>query len=212
MKIAIIGGTGYVGNQLVQEALKRGHEVVSIAKKNKLKIKDNKLTEKTFSIFNEDELNKAIKGTELIISAYHPGYFHVDPFNRFQDAYKIITNVAKKNKLKLIAIGSSVSLYEKDSGMPVYDGFYNKAFLGMGMGMHKVLESFENDRELKWTMVLPSIEIAATSDTRKYKVGEKYLFVDEYGESRVSLVDLADAVLNEVENPKYENKSFTVGY
>src|SRR5690554_6420984 len=152
MKIVIIGGTGYVGNKILIEALKRGHEVISIAKKNKLKIKNDKLTEKTFSIFEEEKLDKAVKGADLIISAYHPGYFHVDPFHRFQDAYKIIIKTAKKRKVKLVAIGSAVSLFEKETDTPVSDGFFNKAFLGMGKGMNEVLEMFRKDDELTWTM------------------------------------------------------------
>lgn len=212
MKIAIIGGTGYIGSHILEEALKRGHHVVSFAKENKLKVKSDNLTENTFSIFEEEKFDKALKGVDLIISAYHPGYFHVDSFHRFQDAYKTIIKQAKKHKVKLIAIGSAVSLKESHTDNSVSEGFFNKAFLGMGRGMDEVLETFKKDSKLNWTMLLPPIEITAVDNDKSYRIGTEYLFVDEFGESRISARDLAKAIIDEVEEPKYENQSFTIGY
>lgn len=211
MKIGIIGGTGYIGGKILDEALKRGHEVVSIARKNKLKVKDPKLTEHTFTLFEEDKLEKALKDVDVIISSYHPGYFHVDPKSRFVDAYNTIIKVNKKLGKKLFVIGSSTALFLEDE-TPVYDGFFNNAFKGFGMALVEVYELLKEVNDFKWTMLMPPIEVTQTPAKGNYRIGTHYLFIDSRGESQISVYDLAAAVLNELEKPQYENSGFTIGY
>lgn len=48
--------------------------------------------------------------------------------------------------------------------------------------------------------------------TGKYRIGTEQLVVDEKGVSRISAEDFAIAILDEVENPEFIRKHFTVAY
>ena len=66
MKVAIIGANGKSGSNLVQEALKQGHEVTAIVRNKEYKNDDVKVVYK--DIF---ELTKAdLAGFDAVISAF----------------------------------------------------------------------------------------------------------------------------------------------
>lgn len=50
MKIAVIGASGFIGENIVNEALSKGHEVVGIFRRNSIPAQNN-LTLKKLTIF-----------------------------------------------------------------------------------------------------------------------------------------------------------------
>ncbi|EZP78639.1 NAD-dependent epimerase/dehydratase [Parageobacillus genomosp. 1] len=54
--------------------------------------------------------------------------------------------------------------------------------------------------------------IAPGKRTGTYCTDTKRLVVDANGESRISAEDFAVAILDEVENPRFSQMRFTVGY
>lgn len=211
MKIAIIGISGFIGQSIGDEALKRGHDVVGIFRRNQPDLTSDKLTFKKMTIFDEGIFEKAVKDVDVIISAYNPGYYHVAQANRYLDAYDVIVSMAKKLKKRLIIMSGATSLLLPD-GTLVKDGFYPAAWKYALEGPDQVYLKYKDDFSFDWTFVSPASEVIDTVKTGDYTLGSDYLILNDADVSRISVQDLADAVLNEVENPQFIQKRFTLGY
>src|SRR3984957_20735535 len=73
MKIAVIGGAGRTGRQVVRQALDRGHEVVAVARSpEKLNVADDRLTVAAADVHDADALARAVVGADAIVSTFGP--------------------------------------------------------------------------------------------------------------------------------------------
>lgn len=70
-KIAIIGATGRAGSQLLEEALRRGHSVVAIARNTDTLPKRDGVTVKQVDALDAPALEQAVSGSDVVISAAH---------------------------------------------------------------------------------------------------------------------------------------------
>ena len=66
--------------------------------------------------------------------------------------------------------------------------------------------------DLDWTFVSPSIMIVPGERTGKFRIAGDELIKDDKGNSQISQEDFAVALIDEVENPQFIRKRFTVGY
>ena len=56
------------------------------------------------------------------------------------------------------------------------------------------------------------MNITPGTRTGKFRLGTEQIVVDAQGRSAISMEDYAVAMIDEIEQPKYLNKRFTVGY
>ncbi len=63
-----------------------------------------------------------------------------------------------------------------------------------------------------WTYLSPPGMLEPGERTGRYRLGADTLLVDEGGVSRISMEDLAVAMLDEAEAAKHVRRAFTVGY
>lgn len=66
--------------------------------------------------------------------------------------------------------------------------------------------------EFDWTVISPPALIEPGTRTGRYRTGTDQLIVDDKGKGYISAEDFALAVLDEIENPHFREKRFTVGY
>ena len=72
MKVALIGATGYVGSQLLNEALDRGHEVTAIVRRTERLPARSGLTAAQGDVNDTDALAGLLAGHDAVIAAYNP--------------------------------------------------------------------------------------------------------------------------------------------
>jgi len=69
--IAIIGATGRAGSQLLEEALRRGHSVIAIARHaSKIGHREHVVT-KDVDVHDAQALQEAVAGSDVVLSAAH---------------------------------------------------------------------------------------------------------------------------------------------
>ena len=66
--------------------------------------------------------------------------------------------------------------------------------------------------DVNWTYLSPAAEISPGERTGRYRAGGDRLLTDEEGNSRICMEDFAVAVIDEIEEPKYRGRRFTVAY
>lgn len=215
-KIALIGATGFVGSHLLQELLDRGYEVTALARSvEKIQIKSDKLKTVAVDITNLSALTEVLKGSDIVLSAYNPGWTNPNIYNDFIKGSETIQQAVKNAGVKrYVVIGGAGSLYI--DGKQIVDGADFPASIKPGAtAARDYLNELRKETELDWTMFSPAINMhqgIKTGRTGKYRLGTEEPVFDKDGESVLSVEDLSVAVVDELENHKYSRQRFTAAY
>lgn len=92
---------------------------------------------------------------------------------------------------------------------------FPEAFRAGASAARDYLNILKSEKELDWTFLSPAIEMnQGTSGIRKgtYRTGLDNPVFDANKRSIISVEDIAVAIVDELENPKYIRQRFTVAY
>jgi len=217
MKTALIGASGFVGIHLLQELLQRGHHVTAIVRHpEKITIAHPNLTVKKGDILNEDEVASLVKGHDAVVSAYNPGWTNPNIYEEFLQGSKSIQNGVKKAGVKrLIVIGGAGSLFVAPGVQLIDTPQFPKEFKAGANGARDYLNIIQKETDLDWTFFSPAIEMHhGTAGVRRgtYRTALDNPVFDENNRSILSVEDLAVAIVDELEHPKFSRKRFTAAY
>ena len=217
MNIAIIGASGFVGSNLVKEAIRRDHNITAISRHTEKIPSDNELvTTKSVDAFNVEELSEVLKGHDAVLTAFHPGRNDPDQYDKYIEGHQAIQKAVKKaNVDRWLVIGGAGSLYVGSDKQLVDTPEFPKDFKEEATAARDYLDMLKKEKDLKWTYLSPAILMHPGIDTGRtgnYRKGTDSTVFDENGESKISGEDLAVALLDELEKGDFIQKRFTVAY
>ena len=202
-KIAIIGATGRAGCQLLEEALRRGHEVLAIARNPAALQGHPGVTVKALDVNDGAALQAVLGGTDAVLSAAQ--FATIEP-------QAIIAPVKRAGVGRLLVVGGAGSLL-LPSGQRVIDSpDFPEEYKAEANGGVRFLEALRQENGLDWSFLSPSAEFFAGERTGQYRLGKDHLLIAEEGNSSISFADFAIAMLDELEQPAHSRQRFTVGY
>jgi putative NADH-flavin reductase len=214
MKIALIGATGFVGSQLLNEALNRGHEVTAIVRRTERVPLHANLTAKQGDVFDTDALAGLLAGHEAVIAAYNPDRETPgDVYERMVAGARSIIDATKKARVKrLLVVGGAGSL-EVAPGQQIIDqpDFPPEWKAGAG-GTRQFLYLLKEEPDLDWTYLSPAATLEPGERTGAFRLGGDQILVDAEGQCRISTQDYAVAMIDELEEPKHTGERFCVAY
>ena len=216
MKLAVIGASGFVGSQLLKEALRRGYMVTAFVRDPKnITLQHTNIIVKKVNVLNENELSSFLVGHDIVLSAYNPGWKNPNIYNEFITGSKSIQNATKKAGIKrLLVVGGAGSL--EINGVQLVDTPEFSTEIKQGaMGARDYFNILRKEDDLDWTLLIPAISMSKETSgirTGKYRIGINQPVFDQEGESKISVEDLAVALLDEVEKNQFIKQSFTVAY
>ncbi len=216
MKILLIGGTGNIGQRILNEALNKGHEVTAVQRKPEaLELKHPNLTVIKGDLLNEAELPSLIAGKDVVVSAISL-YAGLTP-KQFKKAHQNLINALQKQpQTRIIAVGGGTN-NEVAQGLRMLDNAdimsnipeeYKPSIFAHG----EVQRFYENSGLTNWTYFNPAAMIQAGERTGKFRLGTTNLVADENGASNISFEDYAVALVDEIKNQQFVGKPFTIGY
>lgn len=213
MKIAIIGATGFVGSAILNELAGRNHELTAIARNPK---DSSEAKWVAADIFNIDSLAETLKGHNIIINAYNPGWTNPNIYNDSIAGSKAIQEAVKKSGVRrFITIGGAGSLYIAPNVQLVDTPEFPKEIFDGANAARHYLEIIKEEKELDWAFFSPAIEMhqgTKTGRTGKYRLGLENPVFNEEQRSILSVEDLAVVIADEVETPKHHQVRFTAAY
>ncbi|MCX2696288.1 MULTISPECIES: NAD(P)-dependent oxidoreductase [Ochrobactrum] len=211
-KIALIGATGFVGAAILKEAQSRGHSVTALVRHTDKVAKLDNVTAVKADVFDTDALAKQIAGHDVIISAFNPGWTDRNIRENHIKGSRSINEAAKKAGVKrLIAVGGAGSL-EINGHQLVDSPDFPAEWKEGALGARQALNELREEKDLDWTFVSPAIILQPGERTGKYRLGADEPVFDDKGESKISVEDLAVAIVDEAEQGKHIGKRFTAAY
>ena len=215
MKIALIGATGFVGSNILNELANRNHEVTAIARNPK----ESELANVNFvkaDIFNTEELSEILKNHDVVVSAYNPGWTNPNIYDDFiAGSNAIVEGVKKSGVNRYITIGGAGSLFVAPNLQAVDTPDFPKEIYPGASAARDFLNTLKEEKELDWAFFRPAFEMhqgITTGRTGKYRLGLENPVFDENQRSILSGEDLAVVIADEVENPKHHQIRFTAAY
>jgi uncharacterized protein len=214
MKVALIGATGFVGSQILNEALRRGHEVTAVVRRPERLPQSPKLNAVAADIADVDTLATALAGSDAVIAAFNPDRTEPgDVFERMVAGAEAIIAATKKAGIKrLLVVGGAGSL-EVAPGQQLIDqpDFPPEWKPGAG-GTRQFLYMLKEEPALDWTFLSPAARLQPGERTGTFRLGGDQMLVDEKGECRISTADYAVAMIDELEDPRHTHRRFCVAY
>ena len=201
--IAIIGATGRAGSQLLEEALRRGHSVIAIARHaSKIGHREHVVT-KDVDVHDVQALQEAVAGSDVALSAAHFSTLPVEA---------IIEPVKKAGVKRLLFVGGAGSLLLPDGTKVIDSEGFSDEYKPEATAGGQYLETLRKEQDLDWTFLSPSAEFVEGERTGKFRLGKDHLLFGADGKSWITFADFAIALLDEVEHPAHSRQRFTVGY
>lgn len=195
MKIIVAGGTGMVGREVVTEARNRGHEVLVGSTRPGADV-----------VVDADDtagLLAAAADVDAVVVSVPPSRGGKDPRTWVESMQRLARSTSPARFVLLGGAGSSLA-----DGKRLVDGPDFPAFLkDEALAAADVLDEFRSPTTtLDWTIVTPAPMLEPGERTGSYRTSD-----DDAIGTTLSTQDLAVAIVDELETPKYQGKRVVIG-
>jgi putative NADH-flavin reductase len=211
-RIAVIGGTGYAGRNIVAEAVSRGHTVVSVARS----VPAERVEGATYvegTILDVPGLVAELEGVDVIVSTIPA---RGDMVGKVRPGVEELVAELPANVRVGIIGGAGGSLVAPGGPRVVDLDSFTEEYKPEALEAIGILEDLQAGPDsLDWFYIHPAGGFGAWNPgerTGTYRDGGDVIVTDAEGESYISGPDLGVAVVDEIENPKHSRGRFTVGY
>ena len=216
--IAIFGGTGYAGSAIRDEALKRGHRVISVTRE----LPDGPAAGSSVefrqgSVHDAALVDQVAAEADVIVVAIRFAPGGSGEGVKLLDAFPALTRAAAAHGTRLGVVGGAASLLVAEGGPRLIDTpEFPEQFKGEAGSAAEVLEALRADTTgADWFFLSPAAGFGSYNPgqaTGKYRVGGDILLTDESGKSEISGADYALALVDEIDTPRHHGTRFSVAY
>lgn len=219
MKVALIGATGFVGAGVLDELLRRGHEVVALVRKPEALAAREHVQFVKADVLKADEVQRAVAGCDAVLSAYNAGWTNPNIYDDFmQGSRSIVQGVKAAGIQRYLVVGGAGSLYV--NGRQLVDSPDFPAAIKPGaMAARDMYTELQKEQTLDWTVLSPAVGFhggsAAQSKgrTTQYRTGKDEPLMQADGQpGDISVQDLAVALVDALDKREHIKARFTVAY
>jgi len=212
-RIHVLGGTGHGGAAIVREAVRRGHTVTSYTRNAPTDPVDG-ATYVQGSVLDSDVLAAAVRDADVVVETLSP---RGDMAGQLQAVRDQLIKLADDAGVRLGALGGVSSVRVSEGGPRLFDVSEIPddvlPEIQSGLDYYEALHNAPSS--LDWFYVSPAQDFGSWFPevvTGTYRINDGVLLKDENGRSYISAADLATAVLDEIEEPRYVRKRFHVAH
>ncbi|QNP59304.1 NAD(P)-dependent oxidoreductase [Paenacidovorax monticola] len=213
MNIALIGATGFVGSAVLNELLQRGHRVTVLARHPEKLAAREGLTVVRADAQDAAQVAQAVQGHDAVLSAYNPGWGLADIYEQFlRGSRAIMAGTKQAGVRRLLVVGGAGSLYVAPGVQLVDTPEFPAEWKQGALGARDALNEIRQEQALDWTFLSPPILLQPGERTGQYRLGQDAPLMDGAQPGRISVADLAVALVDELESPRHVRQRFTVAY
>lgn len=212
-RITVLGGTGYAGAHIAQEAAARGHQVSAVSRRAPESPLEG-VNHVSGDALDEEFLNQLTAQSDLVMVALAPrGQMQ----GKVIEAARKLIPAAAAAGVRLGVIGGAGALRVSEGGPRLIDtdGFPEEV-KPESFEMLEVLEALQESEEtLDWFCIHPAAGFGSFNPGERrgtYRVGGEVMLSDRDGGSEISGADFALAILDEIEKPVHRRRRFSAAY
>jgi len=215
----VFGASGSVGSVIVEEALRRGHDVVGVSRDpESLQIQNAHFSTARGDVTDPDSIVATVRGADAVIIAvggvgpgntpeeavaFRGAKAYIEAASRLGDATPYVIQVGSGTTLNTNGVRVLDTL-DIEPGTPVY---------GLFQGHWLALEAYRHSTGFDWTVM--SAAYGSIMDrgeyTGRYRLGDQETLFDRNGSSLLSKEDYAIAVIDMAESHTVTGKRVAVG-
>lgn len=208
MKLAIIGGTGKTGNELLRQGLEAGHHITALVRNpKKVKIQHPNLKVIQGNVLNITDLEGIFKGKEAVLSALgHKRFF--GPSNILSQGTKNILQAMNTSAVSRFICITSMGINDNRFKLGLYYTLFVIPFIVFFYFRDKAKqERLIMASDLNWTVVRPG-QMTNGKKRMQYKQGANlgsYILT-----KMISRADVAHFMLSQINSPTYYQKAVCI--
>lgn len=199
-RIAVLGGTGYTGGNIVREAAARGHRVTAYSRT----APDAPVEGVHYlqgSMTEEGAIAAVVAGQDVVVEALAP---RGELAGRLEGLIGDAARLTAEQHVRLVVVGGWSGLRAAEGGPRLLEGDVPAAFRPEAEEMVRALDALEQQAPegLDWLFVSPAQQYGAHAPGEalgRYRFSGPVAISDEQGVSAVSGADFALAVVDEIE-------------
>lgn len=209
MRLIIFGAAGSVGHRTAAEALERGHEVTAVVRRPTDRLPQG-VTVEIGDAADPAQVAKLSVGHDAAVSAIR------SPAGREHEqveATDALLKGAAEASVRLLIVGGAATLKVPDSGKLVLEDsrYISEEWRAVAEASAAQHYRCIAEQTADWTYLSPPAILEPGERTGRYRKGTDDLLVTD-GTSRISVEDLAVAVVDELESPTHHRVRFTVAH
>ncbi len=211
MKIALIGGTGFVGRAALEELLHRGHDVTALARSPAKFTPRDGLAVVQADALDAAQVAAAVAGHDAVVDAYNPGWTEPRIHDLFlQGTDAILDGLERAGVKRVLVVGGAGSLYVAPGRQLVDTPEFPAAYRQGALAAREALNRIRTRTGLDWSFLSPPVGLAPGERSGRYRVGGDEVPMDGDAPAGISVADLAVAIVDEIERPQHLQRRFTV--
>jgi putative NADH-flavin reductase len=206
MKITLLGSTGLVGKVILEKAIAANHEVtVLVRNPSKLGDYGHKVNIIEGDYFNSNDIDKAVKGANVVISSASPRTNERDKAisKKFETAMKNLLSTLKVNGIKRFIFYSGAAIQFNGEKVPG-----NRKMIRSMLRLFNSIQVETKDLEmdlvsasgLDYTLIRPGM-------VKNNVKGEFHSTDRRLGASSVDIEQLADFTVEQIHNTEWIKKA-----
>lgn len=203
MNILIYGASGRTGQELVNQALVKGHVVTAFVRNTaKLKIAHQNLEIIQADVTNYQRVNETIKGQDAVLSALGAS----SPFKYDQSVVEGIGNIIKAmetNGVSRLIYMSFVGVKESRNSAGFVIKYIAPKLLSTEIAGHEARESMIKESQLMWTIVRPAT-LTNGKHLTQFRSGEDIM--SNGFAATISRADVAEFMLQQLTHNSFLRK------
>jgi putative NADH-flavin reductase len=203
-RIAVLGGTGYTGSNIVREAVRRGHHVTAYSRHAPTTPVPG-VHYLQASMLEEGAVAAAIAGQDVVVEAMAP---RGELAGRLEGLIADAARLAPEQHARLIVVGGWNGLRPAEGAPRFVERGVPEQFRAEAEEMVHALEHLEQHApaDLDWLFISPAEvygSYAPGEATGRYRISGPVALTSEQGPTTLSGADLALAVVDEIERHEH---------
>ena len=206
MKIAVVCANGKAGKLIVEEALNRNMEVTAVVRNENKTAAPQAIVKDLFELSEED-----LSGFDAVVDAF--GAWTSEILPQHSTSLKHLCDILSGTETRLLVVGGAGSLYvNPEHTIQVMDGAdFPEEFKPLAAAQGKALDELRGRTDVRWTFISPAADFQADGErTGAYLLGGDELILNDAGESSISYVDYAIAMVDEIEKGDHIQQRISV--
>jgi len=209
LRLLIIGATGGTGRELVDQALKLGHEITALARTpERLSIKHRHLHTMKGDVTNVQCVEQAVGGQDAVLSTLGTKVIRKNTIQ--SDGTRNLIRAMQQCGVRRLVLESSLDVGDSRGQLGFFFAHVIRPTLLRNIFADKeVQEKLVRESPLEWTIVRPAM-LTNGPRTGKYRAG--FSVDDRSIKGKISRADVADFMLQQLTDNTYLKKTPGLSY